>query len=555
MGDNATRPHVPWLFDLGQEDSNWVMTSSFIILTMQTGFGLLESGCVSLKNGVNIMMKNVVDVVFGGLTYWAFGFGLSFGRSPLNTPFYALGDFMLDPDFEDELMGPMFAAFLFQLSFATTATTIVSGAMAERCNFKAYCLFSLINTIVYCIPAGWVWGEHGFLFNLGVVDIAGSGPVHLVGGTSAFTAALMLGPRLGRYLNGNDPLPLGSPVNAIMGLFVLWWGWLAFNSGSTYGVTGAKWQYAATAAVLTLLASFGGGSVGLLYSGLTRAGYFDIMDLINGVLGALVSITAGCFLYRTYEAVLVGAIGATIACTTMPYFDKMGVDDPVGASSVHGLASMWGVLAVGLFAEDPKPLTTTGGRKGLFKGGGWELLGVQALSVLCLTVWAMVSTAIILMVVNWIIPIRMTEIEELLGADYSEHRIMQGGHIGVSRAVSALRPYHEMDPIGRTGTNPGHNAYLELYVKEKQKEIETTRDEVKINLSQPFKKSFSGKMRNPLNLRRPESALSTMRNNNNNRNERPNDQNEAENATSGAFSSIPTISINTDYYPRYAWLD
>lgn len=124
--------------------------------------------------------------------------------------------------------------------------------MAERCNFKAYALFSFLNTVVYCIPAGWVWGEHGFLHNLGVVDIAGSGPVHLIGGASAFASAVMLGPRLGRYANGIDPLPLGNPVNACMGLFVLWWGWLAFNSGSTYGISGSKWIYSARAAVMTV---------------------------------------------------------------------------------------------------------------------------------------------------------------------------------------------------------------------------------------------------------------------------------------------------------------
>jgi ammonium transporter, Amt family len=140
---------------------------------------MLESGCVSVKNEVNIMMKNIIDVVLGGFTYWLFGYGMSFGRGELSNPFIALGDFMLDPGVDDPLMGPIFAAFLFQLSFSTTATTIVSGAMAERCNFKAYCLFSLLNTIVYCIPAGWVWGEHGFLHNLGAIDIAGSGPVHL----------------------------------------------------------------------------------------------------------------------------------------------------------------------------------------------------------------------------------------------------------------------------------------------------------------------------------------------------------------------------------------
>lgn len=197
---------------------------------------MLESGCVSIKNEVNIMMKNVVDIVLGGLTYWIFGFGLSFGRSDLSNGFIAFGDFFTDPVLRDPLKGAIYAAFIFQLSFATTATTIVSGAMAERCNFKAYCIFSFLNTAIYCIPAGWMWGDHGFLKKLGAVDIAGSGAVHLIGGSSAMASALMLGPRLGRYDNGIKSLPLGNPVNAVMGLFVLWWGWLAFNSGSTYGV-------------------------------------------------------------------------------------------------------------------------------------------------------------------------------------------------------------------------------------------------------------------------------------------------------------------------------
>lgn len=250
---------IPGVYDLSTEDTNWILTSSFIIFTMQTGFGMLESGCVSIKNEVNIMMKNIIDVILGGITYWMFGYGLSFGRGSYSNPFIAIGDFCIDPSVDDPLMGPIFAAFLFQLSFATTSTTIVSGAMAERCTFKAYCIFALLNTFVYSLSAGWIWGEHGFLKNLGAVDIAGSGPVHLIGGANAFAAAAILGPRLGRYANGRAPLPLGNPVNVCMGLFVLWWGWLAFNSGSTYGVSGSKWHYAARAAVMTMMSSFGGG--------------------------------------------------------------------------------------------------------------------------------------------------------------------------------------------------------------------------------------------------------------------------------------------------------
>ncbi|XP_059062585.1 putative ammonium transporter 2 [Achroia grisella] len=457
-------------FEIDLEDTNWILTSSFIIFTMQTGFGMLESGCVSIKNEANIMMKNLADISLGGLTYWIFGYGMSFGEGPMSNPFIGVGDFLVDPPVGDALMGPVFASFLFQLSFATTATTIVSGAMAERCNFKAYCMFSFLNTIVYCVPAGWVWGSHGFLNKLGAVDIAGSGPVHLIGGSSAFASALMLGPRLGRYANGNAPLPLGNPVNAVMGTFVLWWGWLAFNSGSTYGVSGAKWQYAARAAVMTMMGSFGGGCFGLLFTLIRNKGKAEVMDLINSILGALVSITAGCFLYRSWEALLIGMIGAAIASISAPLFDKMGVDDPVGASAVHGACGIWGVIAVGLFADNPIPLETTNGRSGLFKGGGWYLLGVQTLTAVCLMTWAVVVTMALLWIIDKVMPIRMDPYEELLGADLTEHRIRHG-QVGVSRAVSALRPYHRsnsVEEVGGIGVNTGHSL-----VVDKLKEMQT----------------------------------------------------------------------------------
>ncbi|XP_053621103.1 putative ammonium transporter 2 [Plodia interpunctella] len=450
-------------FEIDLEDTNWILTNSFIIFTMQTGFGMLESGCVSIKNEANIMMKNLADISLGGLTYWIFGYGMSFGQGPYSNSFIGLGDFLVDPPVGDALMGPVLASFLFQLSFATTATTIVSGAMAERCNFKAYCLFSFLNTIVYCVPAGWVWGSHGFLNKMGAVDIAGSGPVHLIGGSSAFASALMLGPRLGRYEKGLAPLPLGNPVNAVMGTFVLWWGWLAFNSGSTYGVSGAKWQYAARAAVMTMMGSFGGGVFGLLYTMIKNKGKAEVMDLINSVLGSLVSITAGCFLYRAWEAILIGMIGACIAIVTCPLFDRIKVDDPVGASAVHGACGFWGVLAVGLFADNPIPMETTNGRSGLFKGGGWYLLGVQALTGVCLMTWASLVTVALLWLIDKIMPIRMDPYEELLGADLTEHRIRHG-QVGVSRAVSALRPFHRshsIEGVDGIGVNSGHTIILD----------------------------------------------------------------------------------------------
>ncbi|XP_055919663.1 putative ammonium transporter 3 [Eupeodes corollae] len=435
---NSSSYVIPGVYDISVDDATWVLSSSFIIFTMQTGFGMLESGCVSVKNEANIMMKNIVDIVLGGFTYWLVGYGISFGRGTLSNPFIAIGDFLTDPPMGDPLMGQILTAFLFQLSFATTATTIVSGAMAERTNFKAYCLYSLLNPIIYCVSAGWVWGEHGFLNNLGVVDIAGSGPVHLIGGASAFAAAVMLGPRLGRYAKGTDPLPLGSPVNTILGLFLLWWGWLVFNSGSTYGVSGEKWQYASRAAVVTMLGSFGGGIASVGYSMFRHSGRIDVIDLVNGILGALVSITAGCFLYRAWEAILIGSLGALLCCLVMPLFDRFHVDDPVGASAVHGVCGIWGVLAVGLFAGDPTPLGTTKGRLGLFKGGGFDLLGIQAITALCLACWGICSTFLLLYVVNKIIPIRMDHDEELEGADYADHRI-QNSQIRLARELAQFR--------------------------------------------------------------------------------------------------------------------
>ncbi|KAF6207295.1 hypothetical protein GE061_018536 [Apolygus lucorum] len=433
---------------------------------------MLESGCVSQKNEMNIMMKNVTDIFLGGVTYWAVGYGLSFGTA-WTCPYLALGDFAMDADVQDPAMGRKYTAFLFQLSFATTATTIVSGAMAERCNFKAYCLFSLLNTIVYCVPAGWVWGGHGFLKKMGAVDIAGSGPVHLVGGISAFASAMMLGPRLGRYDLGNVTMPLGTPVNCAMGLFVLWWGWLAFNSGSTYGVSGAKWAYAAKAAVMTMVSSFGGGFVGLFYTMYMNSGKANILDIINSVLGSLVAVTAGCFLYSAWNALLIGSIGGMITCLTTPMFDRMKVDDPVGATAVHGMSGIWGVLAVGFFAEDPYPLTTTNGKTGLCISGDWSLLGAQAAEAVSLGSYSFVSTVIILWFINKIVPIRMPPHEELVGADLSEHLIRHKG-VGVSRAVSALNLIGEKfsgaDDTRIVGSNPGHELYLDRYIKSKLQE-------------------------------------------------------------------------------------
>ena len=244
--------------DEHSDNATWVLNSAFVIITMQSGFGLLESGLVSKKNEVNIMMKNVADIIFGGISFWMLGYGFAFGNNEYSNSIIGLGDFFFDADNNVD-GGWKFSKFFFQLTFVTTSTTIVSGALAERCKFTSYCLFSILNTFIYSIPAHWVFDDIGWLNKLGMVDFAGGGPVHLLGGITGLVGTLILKPRL------NTTSSSSSNVNTIFGLFMLWWGWLGFNCGSSFGITGNKWIYVSKAATNTLSASIGGGIFSFSY--------------------------------------------------------------------------------------------------------------------------------------------------------------------------------------------------------------------------------------------------------------------------------------------------
>ncbi|KAH6931446.1 hypothetical protein HPB50_024414 [Hyalomma asiaticum] len=411
---------------------------------LRAGFGLLESGCVSRKNEVNILMKNVADVVVGGLGYWCFGYGLQFSSGGGSALFNGLGFFLVDAELQD--MGRTFACFLFQLSFATTATTIVSGAMAERTSFTAYCLFSFFNTLVFCIPAGWLWASRGFLRQLGALDFAGAGCVHLLGGTSALVAAAYLGPRVGRFGSGPPP-ELGNPTSVLQGVFTLWWGWLVFNAGSTVGVTNNKWKYASRypsafitlnepASLLifhgialsfllsTINGSLGGALVGILLSYAIHR-KFLILNIVSGLLTGLVSVTGGSAYLGALDSVLVGSLGALLSSGVSPLLNKFHVDDPVEAVSVHGCGGAWGLLAIGLFVHGDSDDDHDGqcSRCGLFRGGGAYLLAIQALTCLTIALWSAVTTYILL-IVNCLVPIRLSLEHEVLGADLVEHGIV-----------------------------------------------------------------------------------------------------------------------------------
>ncbi|XP_072051523.1 putative ammonium transporter 3 [Amphiura filiformis] len=220
MDRAGTHEDFPTKWDA--DDATWVLTSAFIIFTMQSGFGLLESGSVSLKNEVNIMVKNAVDIFFGGLSYWMFGYGFSFGVGVYSNGFIGDGQFLVDSMAHDEHLGHLYAHFFFHASFSTTATTIVSGAMAERTKLEAYILFSFFNTFMYCVPCHWMWSTNGWLKQLGATDVAGASTVHLVGGVTGLVATLMLKPRLGILEQRIKMRSMSSPTNALLGMFMLW---------------------------------------------------------------------------------------------------------------------------------------------------------------------------------------------------------------------------------------------------------------------------------------------------------------------------------------------
>ncbi|XP_029838956.2 putative ammonium transporter 3 [Ixodes scapularis] len=409
------------LFD-NKEDANdvvWILTSSFLIFTMQSGYGLLESGFVSRKNEVNILVKNATTVLFGGLVFWAFGYGIGF--DDMKNPYFSFGEFFTSAD--ESHMGQRYSRFVFQLAYATTSTTLVSGAMAERTKFTAYCLFSVLNTAMYCVPAGWIWNPGGFLARMGAVDIGGSGVVHLLGGCVGLVSAIVLGPRLGRYDLGTAPLPLGNPTNALLGLFMLWWGWLGFSAGSTMGIVRNKWKYSARASVTTILASMTGGFVGMSMSFILKKGQHDVSWLMNTVMGSLVAISGGAPIFRPWAALTVGAVAALLVLIAIPILDRLRVDDPTETFASHGICGLWGLLAIGLFPERDHLLDYTRGRSGLFVGGGWDLLVIQSVTAGCIIAWAILMSAVLLVIIKYTVGLRMSPEQEILGPDLVDHEI------------------------------------------------------------------------------------------------------------------------------------
>ena len=414
-------------------DNIWVFIAGVLVFFMQAGFALVEAGLTRAKNVVNIFAKNIADAIIGVLAFFATGYAFAFGGGGK-----WLGDeafFLSGQDMAIPAEGGLSIAtiFFFQAVFAATAVTIASGAMAERTKFTSYLIFGAIMTaFIYPVVVHWTWGG-GLIAQMNIgdavySDFAGSGVVHMTGGIAALVGAVMVGPRKGKY--GPDGRPRAIPGHSIpfamLGVFILWLGWFGFNPGSELAADGAVM----TVALNTMLAAVAGGAACAATIWL-KTGKPDLAMIGNGILAGLVAITAPCGAVNAGMSLVIGAIGGVIVVFSVLFFDKIKVDDPVGAISVHGVVGAWGVLSIGLFAQFDDAFL---GREdaGLFYGGGFEQLAMQSVMLVIIAAWVGIASTIVFGALKATIGLRVSEEEEVAGLDVPEHG-MQG---------------YSLDPVG-----------------------------------------------------------------------------------------------------------
>jgi Amt family ammonium transporter len=386
-------------------DYVWTLVAAFLVFLMQAGFAMVETGLTRAKNAVNICMKNLMDFSAGSLAYWLIGFGLMFGVN--STGWFGTSGFLFS-DFATEKDPWVFAFWMFQVVFAATAATIVSGAMAERTKFSSYLMYSVfVSAFVYPVFGSWAWGGlykgGGWLESMGFIDFAGSTVVHSVGGWAALAGAMVLGPRLGRYGRGGKPraMPGHNLVLATLGVFLLWFGWFGFNPGSTT----AAIKDIALIAVNTNLAAAAGATAAMI----TAWRFLKKPDgtmMLNGALAGLVGITAGCANVSPTSAVVIGLVAGGLVVFSVLFFDRLQIDDPVGAISVHGVCGAWGTLAAGLLNAE---------------GTSLGIIGVQLLGILAAFLWTFTTMWVFFKVVSVTVGLRVSPEEEVEGLDSHEH--------------------------------------------------------------------------------------------------------------------------------------
>ena len=403
-------------------DTFWVLVAAVLVFFMNLGFASLEAGMARSKNTVNILSKNFIVFAVSSLGFMLLGWGLMFGGDNgfIGTEhLFILGS--SDVSFYNDTLTsnvPFWGKFFFQLVFCGTAATIVSGAVAERIKYVSFILFSFVLTlIIYPIVGHWVWGG-GWLSDLGFLDFAGDTVVHSLGGWAALAGALILGPRIGKY--GKDGKPKAIPGHnmslAVIGLFVLWLGWFGFNPGSTM-------SFQNPSDVMHILMTTNTSAImAVLTSTITSWIFIGKPDLgmtINGCLAGLVAITGGCAYISVVDSLIIGAMAGVLVVVLVLFFDRIHVDDPVGATSVHLGCGVFGTICVGLFAQEG--VTTLSAVNGLFYGGGWGLLGTKLVGILSVGAFVFVSTYIFWWILKKTVGIRVSREEEIAGLDIGEH--------------------------------------------------------------------------------------------------------------------------------------
>lgn len=406
----------------GYLNTIWVLIAAILVIFMNAGFAMLETGLCRQKNAVNILSKNLIVFALATIAFWAIGFSLMFGQG---SGFVGGGGWFLsstDPatyqlkPFPEGLPIPVY--FLFQVAFAGTAATIVSGAVAERVKFVDFIIFSLLLVgISYAITGHWVWGGGGWLGSLGFKDFAGSTVVHSVGGWAALLGATILGPRMGKYGGKRtNAIPGHNLGIATLGCLILWIGWFGFNPGSQLAVD----QAVPYIAVTTNLAAAAGGIVAT-FTSWSKDGRPDLTMTINGILAGLVGVTAGCNVVSYWGAIIIGTVAGILVVYFVAFFDRIHIDDPVGALSVHLVNGIWGTLAVGLFADPNIPIAGENALKGLLLGGGLTPVLNQLIGIVAVGAFTIVFSLVVWSTLKATLGVRVSPEEELNGLDIGEH--------------------------------------------------------------------------------------------------------------------------------------
>jgi Amt family ammonium transporter len=407
----------------------WVVVAAVLVMFMQAGFAFLEAGLTRMKNAAHIAGKNVLVFGVASLVYWLVGFGLAFGNgngflgfhgfAPSVAALLAVGK----APFAAFTAIPGAAGWLFEVVFAGVSLAIVWGAMAERAKLWVYFAFGAIFTVVYSLVSHWIWAPGGWLQRFGMQDFAGSTVVHYQGALAALAGAILLGPRIGKF--GHDgranAIPGHNMPYAVLGTLILWFGWFGFNPGSTLGVvSGGRVGFFGYVALTTNLAAAAGGLGGICVAWLILRKP-DVSMMLNGVLAALVAITAACGFVAPWAAVVIGFVAAAVAVVTVPLVERLGIDDPIGAVAVHGLAGVWGTLATGLFALPALAATVGVGRGGLVYTGSLHQLAVQALGLVAVGAFTFAASYGSLWTLNLLWGIRVEPHVETAGLDVAEH--------------------------------------------------------------------------------------------------------------------------------------